>query len=406
MISISKRKVFFERLDLGEYNSTNIKKLQKKYLRKCDVDGIYGKNTDILLRNLYRTKVYSPHFDLTEFKCECGGKYCTGYPKLLNVQMLLDLEALRVHLGCAITITSGLRDKIFNNHLKGSIPNSYHLYGEAVDICCSKTSTLAKRKEIMKWIYKQRGVRFTYCNGWQISSAGSCKRSASNMGTSIHFEVKHGQTSKKADRDKALKKFLESKKKKEVKVSTAKAENKSLSANEKRVKDMKAFAKKYANDNSYKYRKWSEKNKYTHQCPLCHPESNKHATKGWNCRGLVAAILYHGGKIKTVKCSCSGLGLICKKLKDFTLANWQKHNGKGWKRIVNLGKDGEYKNLKKSQLKDGDVIFYFDKNNAMQHVAFVYDIKNGKIADATSSRGITIRVPKSYGKVAFRYVGV
>lgn len=187
---------------------------------------------------------------------------------------------------------------------------------------------------------------------------------------------------------------------KKPKKEEPKKEEPKLTAQEQRIKDIKAFAKKYADDDSYKYRKWSESNKYSHQCPLCHPNSNKHATKGWNCRGFVSACLYHGGKIKTVECSCKGLGLLGKSLKDFTLANFEKYNGKGWKRIYNSGKS-----LKLSQLQDGDVIFYFDSSNKMKHVAIVYDVKNGKIADSTSSKGIKIRKPSGYGYVAFRYVG-
>lgn len=169
--------------------------------------------------------------------------------------------------------------------------------------------------------------------------------------------------------------------------------------NDKLIKKMKAWAKKYADDDSYKYRKWSESNKYTHQCPLCHPESNEHATKGWNCRGAVAAIFFHGGNVK-IACSCSGFGLLGKSLKDFTLANWKKVNGNDWIRIYNKGN-----NLKTSQLKDGDVIWYFNSDGSVKHVAFAYDIANGKVFDATSSNGLKIRKPSAYGKVAFRYTG-
>lgn len=165
-----------------------------------------------------------------------------------------------------------------------------------------------------------------------------------------------------------------------------------------------AFAEKYANDNSYKYRSWVETNKSTHQCPLCHPESNKHAQKGWNCRGFVAACYYHGGGVKTINCWCKGFGIICGKVSDFSLSNWEKENGKGWERIYNGGKD-----LKKSQLQDGDIIFWFNDGaakNEMSHVALVTDAKNGLVADSTSGGGIQYNKPvHSFGKVGFRYKG-
>ena len=63
------------------------------------------------------------------------------------------------------------------------------------------------------------------------------------------------------------------------------------------------WAKKYEADNSYKYKKWSSDPK-THQCPICHPNSGK----GWNCIGFVSAAYHHGGGVKSVRCSNSGLG--------------------------------------------------------------------------------------------------
>lgn len=161
-----------------------------------------------------------------------------------------------------------------------------------------------------------------------------------------------------------------------------------------------AWAKKYADDNSYKYRKWSESNKYTHQCPICHPTSNKYATKGWNCRGFAAACFHHGGGVNTIECSCKGFGLLGKKLSSYTLENWKKVNGNDWERIYNNGK-----NLTKSQLKNGDIFFMFNSDKTMKHVGIIYDIANGKVVDSTSSAGISIRTPSSYGLVAFRYTG-
>lgn len=202
------RKKYFEMFELGEYNEKNIKKLQKKYFPKKFVDGKYGKQTDILLRNLYRTKVYSPHFDLIEFKCECNGKYCTGYPKLLNIQMLLTLEALRNKVKCPVNIASGERCVAYNNSCEGSSPTSEHMYGGAVDIYGSFSKTITQRKQLMLWLSKRDGHRYTYCNGWQINSA-KCGSSikASYMGTSIHFDIRRGYKASKEDKQKALDKF-------------------------------------------------------------------------------------------------------------------------------------------------------------------------------------------------------
>ena len=46
--------------------------LQKKYfVRSSDIDGVYGSNTEKLLRNAERIRLYTKNFKLEEFRCEC-----------------------------------------------------------------------------------------------------------------------------------------------------------------------------------------------------------------------------------------------------------------------------------------------------------------------------------------------
>lgn len=89
--------------------------LQVRYFaRPDDVDGKYGKNTDNLLRSAYVCKDLK-YFELPEFKCKCGGKYCTGYPATLfcfasicaDDELLLDIYMNGVpHLVlCAVFLT-------------------------------------------------------------------------------------------------------------------------------------------------------------------------------------------------------------------------------------------------------------------------------------------------------------
>ena len=75
MLSIKERQEYLKYLGLykgkidgieGKQTKTAIKNLQAKYFtRKSDIDGLYGKNTDILLVNAYRVKKYTKNFDLT-----------------------------------------------------------------------------------------------------------------------------------------------------------------------------------------------------------------------------------------------------------------------------------------------------------------------------------------------------
>ena len=165
----------------GKLTKEAYKKLQNKYFtRVSDKDGIYGKDTDILLRNAYVVELNTRNFDLPEFKCECGGKYCTGYPTTLSAQLLKNMQTLRKQYG-SITITSGLRCKGFNSILTGSVPTSYHLKGKAVDFACQSSATLAGRRQIMKDWKKLASAGYTYCNE---------NGSAPNMGTAIHVQVK------------------------------------------------------------------------------------------------------------------------------------------------------------------------------------------------------------------------
>ena len=156
-------------------------------------------------------------------------------------------------------------------------------------------------------------------------------------------------------------------------------------AHDKCIDSVCNFARKYANDNSYSYKKWTS-DKKTHQCPICHPNSGK----GWNCIGFVSACFYHGGGVKTVKCANDGLGnnAFFDKL---TPDKWRARNGKEWI---------EVKNRKK-----GDILICY-RDGKYKHTALY--LGNGKIADATSSRGIKIRnysELKNYKKRIFRYTG-
>lgn len=166
----------------GPLTRAAYKALQDKYfVRKIDKDGIYGPNTDKLLRNAYVVQLHCDNFTLTEFKCDCGGKYCTGYPEVLSEQLLINAQKVRDKFGPTI-ITSGMRCKPYNNSLVGSSSTSRHLKAKALDVAIVPlTNTLGNRRVVMNFIRGLRGHNYTYCdeNG-----------SAPNMGNAIHFDVK------------------------------------------------------------------------------------------------------------------------------------------------------------------------------------------------------------------------
>jgi hypothetical protein len=112
------------------------------------------------------------HFDRSEFKCKCGGKYCNGYPAEPDERMVRIADQLRKNLGVPITIVSGLRCKTWNA-IQGGMSNSQHMYGEAVDIYAKGVSQSRVEAELDKI----GGVRYHY---------------AIKISSNVHFDVPKG----------------------------------------------------------------------------------------------------------------------------------------------------------------------------------------------------------------------
>ena len=183
MLSVKNRQKYLKALGFykGEVDGIwgNLSKaatlaLQKKYFsREKDRDGVYGNNTDILLRSAYNCRDLK-HFKLTEFKCKCGGKYCTGYPAVVSRSLVTKVDKkLRPKYG-AMTITSGLRCVTWNR-LQGGVSGSRHPLGKALDFQCkeSRKGVSARNKIIA---YCKKIFRYSYGN-------------TSGMGASIHVDV-------------------------------------------------------------------------------------------------------------------------------------------------------------------------------------------------------------------------
>ena len=88
---------------------------------------------------MYDVKVYSlaaegakqitPHFKVREFACSDGSDVVFVAPSLVDI-----LEAIRVHFGRPVTVTSGYRTVSYNAGLKNSSKKSQHCNGLAADI--------------------------------------------------------------------------------------------------------------------------------------------------------------------------------------------------------------------------------------------------------------------------------
>lgn len=79
------------------------------------------------------------HFDRTEFRCPCGK--CGGFPVEPQTALVLAADEMREDFGTAVIIVppdghsggSGVRCQAYNDSLSGSVPNSRHCQGKAID---------------------------------------------------------------------------------------------------------------------------------------------------------------------------------------------------------------------------------------------------------------------------------
>lgn len=206
MLSIRERQTYLKYLGLykddkgndakidgieGRFTKRGYKLLQDKYFtRKSDRDGgKYGRNTDMLLVNAYNVKKYTKNFSLSEFKCGCNTKYCTGYPAYLNVNLLKNLQTMRNNYG-AITITSPLRCSKHNANI-GGVAGSYHTKGKALDLYNVRfSSSFTNRKyAIEKWLLLPK-ANMAYQNGYMhYKGKGVTGYNAPKMGNVIHVQV-------------------------------------------------------------------------------------------------------------------------------------------------------------------------------------------------------------------------
>ena len=162
---------------IGNATVSAIKSFQKK--KGLSQDGIAGSNTIKALKNISSSSSSSSkvnwdkvkYFKKSEFKCQCGGKYCNGYPAEINPKLIDILEKLRAYFGKPITITSGLRCKKHNAEVSGSSSTSKHMEGKAADIYISGVD----KAKIKSKAYSL-GAAYSYYG-------------TANMGNAVHINV-------------------------------------------------------------------------------------------------------------------------------------------------------------------------------------------------------------------------
>ena len=175
----------------GKKTKEGYLKLQQDYFyRDKDKDGIYGKNTEILLLNAYNVKFICKNFTLKEFHCHCNGKYCTGYPHVIDTVFLANLQVFRNNLGVGMNVTSGLRCDKWNTSV-GSSSGSRHKTGKALDFYTKYSKDIEYRKRIINyWINDFVESRYGYCNGYANNRGKISYPKSTKMGTSVHIDIK------------------------------------------------------------------------------------------------------------------------------------------------------------------------------------------------------------------------
>lgn len=327
LLTEAQRKKRFEYLGLGEYNEANIRKFQKKYLRKQDVDGEWGIDSDNALRHVYNVKRYTKSFAPEEFKCDCGGRYCTGYPTYMKKAELINLQKIRNHYGVPMKVTQGVRCTGRNRELRGSVVNSGHLKGYACDFYMGGvTDTLANRKAAIKWMKKLDNTEYIYGNG--INSNGYAVN-APYMGNAMHYEAHkavEAPAKKKTNGDKIAEKAWE------YAYHSSKDKNAKYPSGKPKPAYTKALDKYFG-----KVRKWSMP-----------------ARKGASCDVYDATCIRAAG-----------------------LGNAPRGMGRSWMDASDNFK--RVKNPTPNNVKDGDIISIIWKNG-LPHWAIVY---KGKVLEAS-----------------------
>ena len=117
-------------------------------------DGVWGEQTETAVLEAVYTYDDVPNTDVgekvetgtfwdhirywtrEEFKCQCGNyhaPYCDGYPAEPDQTLVELLDDIRAHFGRVAHRSSGLRCRQHNADQPGSVPNSKHMYGKAMD---------------------------------------------------------------------------------------------------------------------------------------------------------------------------------------------------------------------------------------------------------------------------------
>lgn len=111
------------------------------------------------------------YFTREDFRCQCGGKYCNGFPVEPEEKMVRTVDAIREAAGVPIEIVraggSGIRCTRHNANV-GGVYNSEHLHGRAADLHSSLPP--AKLKSVVERVVGNTGGVGLYSWGVHVDT--------------------------------------------------------------------------------------------------------------------------------------------------------------------------------------------------------------------------------------------
>lgn len=111
------------------------------------------------------------YFTREEFRCQCKGQYCNGFPAEPDETMVRTVDEIRRRLGVPVEIVtaggSGVRCPTHNANV-GGVYNSEHLYGRAADLHSSVSP--ARMKEVAEAVMGNTGGIGLYSWGIHVDT--------------------------------------------------------------------------------------------------------------------------------------------------------------------------------------------------------------------------------------------
>lgn len=154
----------------GTLSKTATKAFQKEF-GGLTVDGVVG---DVTMKALKHAVAYGmpaknedsttascawvgKYWSREEFRCQCGGKYCDGFPAEPSEKLVRLADNVREHFDKPGHRSSGLRCTKWNA-IQGGVSNSRHLSGKALDFRIEGKSSA----ETLAYVKTLSGVRYAY----------------------------------------------------------------------------------------------------------------------------------------------------------------------------------------------------------------------------------------------------